>query len=258
MSELTKKLHVLKDGAAEEELVTLYSTADECAEPNLKFEVDGATAYAKLGDVTDTNASSLRIYRNSDAATYAVLKTDASNYWIDIDGVKHIVDASEVETISNTAFMKNESVYKVVFPSCKKIEHGSMTDGAFYGCKNLVEVSLHNVDFIGIGAFMKCTSLVKADISNATYICGEVFWECKNLTDVSLANVEHIYISAFYGCTALRAVYLPQCTYLLVCFDYCTSLTEIHFAAANQATIEALDGYSYKFGATDATIYFDL
>lgn len=74
MSELTKKLHILKDGATEEETVTLYSTVDECAEPNLKFEVDGALAYAKLGDVTDTNASSLRIYRNSDSTTYAVLK----------------------------------------------------------------------------------------------------------------------------------------------------------------------------------------
>jgi len=32
----------------------------------------------------------------------------------------------------------------------------------------------------------------------------------------------------------------------------------IHFAAANQATIEALSGYSSKFGASSATIYFDL
>lgn len=75
MSELTKKLHILKDGATEEELVTLYSTTDECAEPNLKFEVDGAMAYAKLGDVTDSEASSLRVYRDSDATTYAVLKS---------------------------------------------------------------------------------------------------------------------------------------------------------------------------------------
>lgn len=75
MSELTKKLHILKDGATEEELVTLYSTTDECAEPNLKFEVDGAMAYAKLGDVTDSEASSLRVYRDSDSMTYAVLKS---------------------------------------------------------------------------------------------------------------------------------------------------------------------------------------
>lgn len=33
---------------------------------------------------------------------------------------------------------------------------------------------------------------------------------------------------------------------------------EIHFAAANQAAIEACEGYSYKWGSQNATIYFDL
>ena len=74
MSELTKKLHILKSGGGTEETVSLYSSASECAEPNLKLQVDGTTAYAKLGDVTDSNATSLRVYRNSDNTTYAVLK----------------------------------------------------------------------------------------------------------------------------------------------------------------------------------------
>lgn len=33
---------------------------------------------------------------------------------------------------------------------------------------------------------------------------------------------------------------------------------EVHFAAANQAAIEACEGYSYKWGFVGATIYFDL
>ena len=33
---------------------------------------------------------------------------------------------------------------------------------------------------------------------------------------------------------------------------------EVHFAAANQAAIEACEGYSYKWGFAGATIYFDL
>jgi hypothetical protein len=41
-------------------------------------------------------------------------------------------------------------------------------------------------------------------------------------------------------------------------FQYCTGITEIHFRADAQATIEATSGYSDKFGATNATIYFDL
>ena len=35
-------------------------------------------------------------------------------------------------------------------------------------------------------------------------------------------------------------------------------LGEVHFAAANQAAIEACEGYSYKWGFAGATIYFDL
>ena len=41
-------------------------------------------------------------------------------------------------------------------------------------------------------------------------------------------------------------------------FDRCRSLKEIHFAAKNKEAIEALSDYSNKFGATNATIYFDI
>lgn len=41
-------------------------------------------------------------------------------------------------------------------------------------------------------------------------------------------------------------------------FGSCSQLTEIHFRADAQATIEAMSGYSAKWGATNTTIYFDL
>ena len=41
-------------------------------------------------------------------------------------------------------------------------------------------------------------------------------------------------------------------------FSSCRPLKEIHFAAKNKEAIEALSGYSNKFGATNATIYFDI
>lgn len=41
-------------------------------------------------------------------------------------------------------------------------------------------------------------------------------------------------------------------------FDWCNTLTEIHFRADAQSLIESLSGYSDKFGASNATIYFDL
>ena len=46
----------------------------------MKLQVDGTTAYAKLGDVSDSNATSLLVYRNSDNKTYAVLKAVADEW----------------------------------------------------------------------------------------------------------------------------------------------------------------------------------
>ena len=60
---------------------------------------------------------------------------------------------------------------------------------------------------------------------------------CKSLTSIDLPNVTTVGESAFY---------------------YCDSLMEIHFAVKNKEAIEALSDYSNKFGATNATIYFDL
>lgn len=74
MSVLSKKLHVMKTGGADI-AISLYTTTGECAEPNLKLLVDGTQAYAKLGSVSDSNATPLRVYRNSDKEAYAVLKT---------------------------------------------------------------------------------------------------------------------------------------------------------------------------------------
>lgn len=53
-------------------------------------------------------------------------------------------------------------------------------------------------------------------------------------------------------------LYLPSATNVsgYIIKGYSTKSGELHFAAANQAAIEACDGYSYMFGAT--AIYFDL
>lgn len=80
MSVLGKKLHVMKTGGSDE-AISLYTTTGECAEPNLKLQVDGTTVYAKLGATTESNATSLRVYRNSDTKTYAVLKEADSALW---------------------------------------------------------------------------------------------------------------------------------------------------------------------------------
>ena len=64
---------------------------------------------------------------------------------------------------------------------------------------------------------------------------------------------------AFYYCNLLTSIDLPNVTTVGdYAFDSCNSLMEIHFAVKNKEAIEALSDYSNKFGATNATIYFDL
>ena len=65
--------------------------------------------------------------------------------------------------------------------------------------------------------------------------------------------------SAFRSCGLLTSIDLPNVTTVGdYAFSSCRSLKEIHFAAKNKKAIEALSGYSNKFGATNATIYFDI
>ena len=95
---------------------------------------------------------------------------------------------------------------------------------AFHGCKNLLTVnfaSLQSVDSDGLR---------------------DAFFDCKSLTTISFpslttCNGTYCFFRAFYGCTAL---------------------TSIHFRADAQSVIESQEGYSNKFNAPNATIYFDL
>lgn len=53
--------------------------------------------------------------------------------------------------------------------------------------------------------------------------------------------------------------YLPKCTTLEGNYIFPSSTTEIHFAAENQAAIEASAGYASKWGAgSSCTIFYDL
>jgi hypothetical protein len=108
-----------------------------------------------------------------------------------------------------------------------------------------------------------------ADIKEiGNYGLNYAFYYCTGLVGrVEFASLTKIGIMGFYyafsGCTGLTEVYFPALTSshssgLAGAFYGCTGITEIHFRADAQALIEALDGYSNKFRATNATIYFDL
>ena len=95
---------------------------------------------------------------------------------------------------------------------------------------------------------------------NALTIVGnDAFHDCSSLTSIDLPNVTTIGSYAFSSCSSLTSINLPNVTMVgYNAFYYCRSLKEIHFAAKNKEAIEALSDYSNKFGATNATIYFDI
>lgn len=155
-----------------------------------------------------------------------------------------------------------------------------MISGAFSECESLVEIigldkvkSVHN----WISTFEKCTSLAKIDVSRietifgngfqstfsgCTSLAGGVYFDClKSITDRCLNTT-------FRDASLLTEAYFPSLTVASTnsfgsysgneTFNKCTGIVEIHFRKDAQSVIEALQAYSTKLGATNATIYFDL
>ena len=256
MSELTKKLHILKTGGTEE-TVSLYSSLSDPSDPTLKLQVDGSTVYAQLGSITDSNATSLRVYRNSDSSTYSVLNgiVEKDDYIAFIERTIKSYSNDEITSIGDSAFYGCTSLTSIDLPNVTSI--GS---DAFNGCTSLTSIDLPNVTSIGGYAFNSCTSLTSIDLPNVTSIdSNDVFNNCTSLTSISLPNVTSIGYRIFVFCTSLTSISLPNVTSIdSNAFYGCSKLTAIHFSAANKSKIEANSYYSSKFGATNATIYFDL
>lgn len=84
MAVLDKKLKVIKNGVTEE--ITLYSTTQEVA-PDY---ISAGVGYAKLGSISDPNASKIRIQKKNNNV-YAILKSTSSiedGETIEVLGVK--------------------------------------------------------------------------------------------------------------------------------------------------------------------------
>ena len=123
------------------------------------------------------------------------------------------------------------SLNRMLFKNSKK------DDFILYLERTIETFTDDNIDSIGDYAFTHCSSLTSIHLPKVTSIGSNAFRNCSSLTSIDLPNVTSIGSNAFKNCS---------------------SLTSIHFAAKNKETIEKLSGFSSKFGATKATIYFDL
>lgn len=174
---------------------------------------------------------------------------------------------------------KFETGATVSFPDLTSIGVWGM-DGCFYNCSSLTTVNLSGLTTVGDrgldNCFRGCTSLTSVDLSALTtvgnYGIYNCFASCTSLTSADLSALTTVGdsgLSSCFGlCSLLTNISFPSLTSVQTnsfgtasynyCFNGCTALTEIHFRADAQTAIEAMTGYADKWGAQNASIYWDL
>lgn len=150
----------------------------------------------------------------------------------------------------------------------------------FYGCTGLTEVIIDTLTTITgspmQNIFNGCTKLEKITFqdvtsmsSMGTVVIPSAGIQTKEIHMNSLTSIagtasgttsNPCYWMTYGYCTK---IYFPKVSnitnkFIFGAATYSNRVQEIHFAAENQAAIEATAGYATKWGATNATIYFDL
>lgn len=136
------------------------------------------------------------------------------------------IDGIEIYGIAKYCF-KNSKIESVTLPD-KRL---SIEDEAFYGCKNLKNINLSKVTYIGPYAFANCTSLTdKADFSSVervdetglayTYFktinlpectnIGQLAFEGSKAENIIFGKLERTSNAAFYNCSNLKKLYIPK------------------------------------------------
>lgn len=194
-------------------------------------------------------------------------------------------DLGALETVEMNGmyqtFNSCDGLIDVDLSSLTSITSSSGMYEAFKNCTSLPSINLSSLQTVsGSGlshTFDGCTALKTAYLGSLTTATASncmsyIFNGCKELIEVDFSSLQSIgsscFSSAFYNCSKLPKISFPALTSVQSnsfgtstsssAFRYCTALTEIHFRADMQATIEALSQYANKWGATNATIYFDL
>ena len=208
------------------------------------------------------------------------LKTLGNNTFENCKKLKS-VDIPNTTSIGSSAFSGCAGLTEISLPQVTSIGQSTFEDctgltsvslplveelcgGNFIGCSSLVSVYLSNCyRMTGSSHFHGCSSLMKIDLPAVTELeMGSApFDGCESLEEIylnSLSDLPAIYIFG-YECMAKR-IYLKSCV-IIPREDYfrpLPNLEEIHFAKDNETMIKNQSGYASKFGATNATIYFDL
>lgn len=169
------------------------------------------------------------------------------------------------------AFYNNSKLKNIEFPSLTSITTLNACSNAFYGCGQLESASFPELTIIGANS---------SSNNNAHF--SQAFMSSTLLTTLIFPKLQKLYCTGgnsgsngtFYNNNKVQKMYFPALDTITygagatstnqsackLIFTNCSSLTELHFGAANQAAIEASPGYSTAWGrgAGNVTIYFDL
>lgn len=108
-----------------------------------------------------------------------------------------------LETIGIRAFYACRSLTSIKMTSVKTV-----SDDAFFGCDNLVEVELgDSLDSLGMQAFFGCKALKSISLPDTLKeLKSATFYGCSSLVTVELGGVRKIGKDAFSGCVKLTPV----------------------------------------------------
>lgn len=165
--------------------------------------------------------------------TFGVFMNAFSENWMDTNNL--LVSFPELTTISGSeafsnAFSNNYALKSISFPELTTISGERAFLSAFSYCQYLTSVSFPKLTTIGqysmLSTFSGCNSLSRIDFPSLTSVQINSFQDSSD-------SWEKI-------------------------FRDCSSLTEIHFRTDMANVIPNMYGYLDKWGASNATIYFDL
>lgn len=185
------------------------------------------------------------------------------------------------------AFRQCDLLTSISFPLLETVSAWTALSGAFsdnWMSENTLLVSFPELTTVSgteafSSAFNNNYALKSISFPELTTISGErafmsTFSYCRYLTSVSFPKLttigQYSMISTFAGCQSLTRIDFPSLTSVQInsfqdssdswekIFRDCSSLTEIHFRTDMANVIPNMYGYLDKWGASNATIYFDL
>ena len=195
-------------------------------ETNWSFDQEtGTLSITGVGPMTDFTAK----------ASGIVYKTTAP--WAGVASDVRAVEIQGVTSVGNWAFYGCENLVEVTLPDYLT----KIGINAFHGCENLVDIQIpSSVTEIGMYAFYRCKSLRAVMLpAGITEVSQHIFQECTSLSSVGIPEgVTIISFSAFSGCTSLKRVDIPDSVYLI--YDHA-------FAGSGLTGVELSDNVRYLY-----------